>query len=577
MVERIVAKLYPSTLIPVQTKKHQERSRWTPTELRKLADDFRNGAIPRPIYLNFEHMVDHPTARLGEIVDLGYDKKQGWLFMTADIKKDKMAAVEDLYMKHDYTGVSISYELNPASKKLLEISLTNDQDFEQAQIVYAHNTSGEAVFKCPIGVGIRAFNPAYPRMESSNNESNGENHQQEGDEGGLGDDYDADQQDIKPEFFEDDQGYVNVFSEAEKQEAIRAGYAAEMIRIVEDDIANNIAGYDPSTSRRLAYTSAMNAKMMAERETEQKMQEQVRKHTPTAQRLATRFFPEEKQEGVQKKLAEGLARNDPDVLRIVVALQQKEAAALELEKERIRDRQRNSSNAQRGKVMSHSAKGGVPIKKESKPLPIWEQAAKKKPTSSVFKHSASDPSAHLRNLKNEKPEKEKVDPNLIIVDGFTIGATKTAKVIVSHSAGGKGVDSSKYRGASRAPAPAFPELLRRSATDRSITDQDLARAKYTDIMTGARDVGPVPASWRTNTWSEQFPEFFTWMVGKQLSRPKVPTNASCGIVGYKDAPTMYSHLKETKRPSFARRDESFTRRFAKPTTEWLEGCAEGDW
>jgi hypothetical protein len=154
-VKNIVAKAYPSTLVDTAfSKKYDgERPKWTPKELKRLCKmhnnrvKLREHAIrsgdpdpPPPVYLQVEHK-DDIDSRIGEVVKMWFNQDDNWLYMEAEVDKEKATHVGDLLNNQNTDKISLAYWLNSEEhKRVKEISLVSNPDFAGTEIVIAHTS-----------------------------------------------------------------------------------------------------------------------------------------------------------------------------------------------------------------------------------------------------------------------------------------------------------------------------------------------------------------------------------------------------------------------------------------------------
>lgn len=151
----IKGKVYPSTAVSgIISKRDKERPRISPQEMIDICNRFKKLKDTDKPRLRFEHSLD-PRKELGIIHDLWYGD-DGWLYMSAGIydkHKESMAQLLEngIFKK----GISLSYFINGQYKNLIEISLTQNPDFEGAAVEYFHSNKFNSgnILVWPLSIG----------------------------------------------------------------------------------------------------------------------------------------------------------------------------------------------------------------------------------------------------------------------------------------------------------------------------------------------------------------------------------------------------------------------------------------
>lgn len=135
-------RVYPSTEVQnIRSKRLNERPRITPSEMRGMCQKFSMLPPNRVPRLRHEHNLD-PREELGVIHRVWYDENDKWMWMEAGVYEKNKEMVGKLLRNGIFrNGISLSYFSNGQYKDFIEISLTNNPDFEGASVEYFHNTN----------------------------------------------------------------------------------------------------------------------------------------------------------------------------------------------------------------------------------------------------------------------------------------------------------------------------------------------------------------------------------------------------------------------------------------------------
>lgn len=126
--DRIHARIYP-------TIEADPRSVWTRNDVHEFSDNFEKF---KPVHLRVEHDKS-PDGVVGEVLDCGFDERTGWMVGNCQVFDQHLL---DKIHSGDIDDVSFSFTETPSHLNPLEVSLVDKPFFKDAKILSSFDSSG---------------------------------------------------------------------------------------------------------------------------------------------------------------------------------------------------------------------------------------------------------------------------------------------------------------------------------------------------------------------------------------------------------------------------------------------------
>jgi len=160
-------KAYPSTEAPLQDRVSYNgyEAEWTPSDIENLRQELKQGKH-RPLYLRYEHQEN--ASKLGEVTGVYYNEVDKWMHAKCIFDCPQRAKeVQDGRLR----GVSLSFArvLGTTHKRPVEISLTDDPDFERAKVtvIRSHSDNQPDEYQVPLSAGPKVINKLMATLDNT--------------------------------------------------------------------------------------------------------------------------------------------------------------------------------------------------------------------------------------------------------------------------------------------------------------------------------------------------------------------------------------------------------------------------